>query len=125
MGMRRKPRAIPLVCARQRTRQFPLRPYTLYRGVSGRGRARHVKGYAWSRSLRVAGFFAQRPGLEDPAVFRATIPDVWVLAYFGLKEGGQEEEFVVLLPATARPKRVPAFTWRAAVKIGEKRGVKR
>lgn len=78
-------------------------PFTLYRGVAGRGCARHVRGFSWTGSLGVAGSQAEILGLPDPAVFRAVVPDSCVLAYVL----GEEDEYLVRLPTSARPKRVP------------------
>lgn len=79
-------------------------PFTLYRGVAGRGPARKVRGYAWTANLDSAIWFAKRfPDLADPAVFRASIPLGAVLWY---SNGRQEQEYVVLLPEDVKPKRV-------------------
>jgi len=49
-------------------------PFTLYRGVSGRGRARRVRGISWTSSLEKAIWFAHRfASLGDPAVFRLVV----------------------------------------------------
>lgn len=86
-------------------------PFTLYRGVAGRGRARHVQGFSWTGSLGVAGSQAEILGLPDPAVFRAVVPRSCVLAYVL----GEEDEYLVRLPTSARPKRVPESEWRPAL----------
>ena len=80
-------------------------PYTVYRGVAGRGAARRVRGVSWTGSLERARWFAQRFGLADPSVYRATVGEADVLAY---SNGRQEDEYVVVLPAGARLTRV----WR-------------
>ena len=80
-------------------------PLTVFRGVAGRGRARRVRGFSWSRSLPVAAWFARRAGasfgLADPAVYRATVTARDVLAYVN----DRREEEVFLMP-TARLKPV-------------------
>lgn len=79
-------------------------PYTLYRGVAGVGPARRVRGLSWTASRERAQWFAHRyDWLADPTVYQVTVPESDVLAYVDTRE---ENEFVVLLPATARPKRV-------------------
>jgi hypothetical protein len=91
-------------------------PYTIYRGVAGRGRARHVRGFSWSLGLGVAGSFARRFESihADPAVFRAVVPSRCVLAYLNSDEKGRgEQEFLVQLPPSMRPVRVPESEWRA------------
>ncbi len=83
-------------------------PFTIYRGVAGRGRARRVRGLSWTRSLERAQWFADRGpwfGLKDPAVFRVTVEANDVLAYCN-GSYREEEEFIVLLPESARPIRV-------------------
>src|SRR5207244_1151551 len=57
-------------------------PFTLYRGVAGRGPARQVRGLSWTGSLETARWFARRyPGLGDPAVFTAVVQANDVLSY--------------------------------------------
>ncbi len=48
-------------------------PFTVYRGVAGRGRQRRVYGLSWTSSVHVAAWFARRFGLPDPAVFQLTV----------------------------------------------------
>ncbi len=85
-------------------------PFTLYRGVAGVGRARHVRGLSWTASLPDAKWFATRYALgfqspfaclENPAVYRVVVPADDVLAYLTDRE---EQEFIVLLPTSKRPK---------------------
>lgn len=85
-------------------------PHTIYRGVSGAGRFRRVRGLSWTLSLNVAGSFANRLGLENPAVYQTVVPTRCVLAYLHEK-GRKEEEVLVLLPSSARLKRVPESKW--------------
>jgi hypothetical protein len=76
-------------------------PFTVYRGVAGRGAARDARGLHWTASLDRARWFAERfTHLGDPAVYRVLVHEPDVLAYSN-KAG--EEEFLVLLPATAAP----------------------
>jgi len=76
-------------------------PFTVYRGVAGHGRARHVRGLSWTASLDRARFFARRyPTLHNPAVFRVTVSAKHVLAY---TDERKEEEFLVTLPKATRP----------------------
>jgi hypothetical protein len=86
-------------------------PFTVYRGVAGRGRDRLVRGLSWTGSIEVADAFArdharriaQWCAFPDPGVYRMTIGINAVLAYTNKEE---EQEFVVMLPATARPERM-------------------
>jgi hypothetical protein len=74
-------------------------PFTVYRGVAGRGAARRIRGLSWTGDPERARWFANRWGLYDPAVFEMAIPASKVLAYVNDR---QEQEFVVLVPASAR-----------------------
>jgi hypothetical protein len=79
-------------------------PFTVYRGVAGRGAERRVRGLNWTGSLDRARWFARRfAHLGDPAVYRVLVHEPDVLAYTNAR---QEGEFLVLLPATAKPTRV-------------------
>ena len=81
-------------------------PFTVYRGVSGRGRARRVRGLSWTASKEKAQWFAERGAhwsLANPAVLCVVIAEGDVLAYVNDR---QEEEFVILLPSSARPAQV-------------------
>jgi hypothetical protein len=69
-------------------------PWALYRGVAGLIKERRVRGISWTRKLEVARWYAERSGLEKPAVYRAVIPARHVLAYLN----GREEEFVAVVP---------------------------
>jgi hypothetical protein len=83
-------------------------PFVLYRGVTGRGSARVVRGVSWTASLERAKWFARRfEWLADPAVYRVTAPEEWVLAY---TDERKEQEFLLQLPAEAKVERV----WRAS-----------
>ncbi len=90
-------------------------PFTLYRGVAGRGSARRVRGFSWTADLAAACWFATRPGLESPAVFRGVFSDEDVLAY---TNGRHEEEFVVD-GLKARVSRVPLSKPEIETRCGE------
>ena len=78
-------------------------PFTVYRGVAGVGRARHVRGLSWTASLDIATWFAARfPHVPNPAVYRVTVDEHDILTY----SDQQEQEFIVLLPKKKRPKRI-------------------
>jgi len=82
-------------------------PFTLYRGRSGKGPARRIRGFSWTASFERAQRFAERPGLPDPAVYEVQAPESWILAY--LNQGFRsEEEFIVEVPTEANIMRV----WR-------------
>lgn len=66
---------------------------TVYRGVSGRGEFRKVRGIAWSLSVTVARSFA-RYGYR-PALYRTTVKRSDAFAY--INESGREEQEVLLL----------------------------
>jgi|SRR5262245_51415772 len=80
-------------------------PFTVYRGVAGRGAARRVRGYSWTLHRPTAAWFAHRGSffkLADPAVFEAVVEESDVLAY---DNGRQEQELLVLLSANVKPRR--------------------
>jgi len=87
----------------------PLRgpgPFTIYRGVAGRTRARRIRGLSWTGSLERAQWFAERGeyfGFADPAVYQVTVDADAVLAY---DNGRNEQEFIVMLPGSVKPVRV-------------------
>lgn len=68
--------------------------FEVYRGVSGRGRRRRIRGYSWTNSLDVACWFAlrfQELKLAHPAIYTATVSRADVLAY---DNGRNEQEFI-------------------------------
>ena len=74
-------------------------PFTLYRGVAGKGSARRIRGYSWTANLERAQWFASRAdrfGLADPAVMRAVVPTRYVL--FCSNDRSESEFFVDLPP---------------------------
>jgi hypothetical protein len=81
-------------------------PFTVYRGVAGRGSARRVRGLSWTFSLPVAAWFARRSAnvfqLPEPAVYRLTVTEAEVLAYANDR---REAELLVLCDKTRRPVR--------------------
>jgi hypothetical protein len=95
------------VADRERLRQagdpLPKPPYTVYRGVAGRGRARRVCGYSWTRSLERAKWFANRFSFHDPAVYSVTVDEADILAYINDRN---EQEFIVDLPRQVKPVRM-------------------
>lgn len=79
-------------------------PFTMYRGVSGVGPSRHVRGVSWTASREKAEWFVRRfPWLPNPVVLRAVVEEPDVVAY---TNGRKEEEFIVLLPEAARLDRI-------------------
>ena len=93
-------------------------PYTLYRGVAGRGRARRIQGYSWTASKKEAQWFATRFDLPDPAVFRTVVDSDDVFAYCNDR---QEQEFVLFRkPEFVHfPKRTPFKVTRVWPAKGE------
>lgn len=67
--------------------------FTLYRGVAGKGRYRHVTGMSWTPSVEVARWFAVRGAGygADPAVYQTTIAAADVLV---CTNGRQEQDFI-------------------------------
>lgn len=79
-------------------------PFTLYRGVSGRGAARRVRGMSWTSDFDRARWFAQRFSFHgSPAVHKAVVPAEHVLAY---TDERNESEFIVSLPPQIKTKEV-------------------
>jgi hypothetical protein len=80
-------------------------PCTIYRGVSGRGRNRRVRGLSWTLDFEQAKWFATRyKELPSPAVYQYTVKDDrYIYAY---SNDRQEQEVVCLLPRHAKPKLV-------------------
>ena len=70
-------------------------PWTVYRGVAGRGWKRRVRGISWTTDFDKAKWFATRYGLAKPMVYEAEINDKHVLAYYD-KRG--EREFLLKIP---------------------------
>jgi hypothetical protein len=79
-------------------------PFTVYRGVSGRGAARRVRGISWTGSFERAVWFAKRfSDLEKPAVFRAVVDKSLI---FGYSNDRQESEFLCDIPLDLKLKKV-------------------
>lgn len=79
-------------------------PFTVYRGVAGKGRARHVRGLSWTLDLERAKWFARRfPDLADPAVFCVTVSEDAVLFY---SDERQEKEVFLHLDVRTPIRRV-------------------
>lgn len=70
-------------------------PFTIYRGVSGRGPARRIRGISWTGSLERAIWFAERFNLEKPAVFMASVEKYLVYTYSNERK---ESEFLCNIP---------------------------
>jgi hypothetical protein len=73
----------------------------IYRGISGHGRRRRLKGYSWTDSLKVACWFAIRWELPNPAVLTATVQPDEILCCVNDR---QEREFIVCPSAATRLK---------------------
>jgi hypothetical protein len=113
VGTRTNTRHVPLrllhvllkAADRQRLRAagdpFGKGPFTLYRGVSGYGEARRIRGVFWTGSLDVAWWFARRWNLAYPAVYQLTLPDdQHILAHVADRK---EDDYIVLLPEDGAP----------------------
>jgi hypothetical protein len=83
-------------------------PFTLYRGVADVGEESRERGFSWTGTLDVAGKQALVLGLPDPAVYRAAVPESCVLVYVL----GEEDEYLVRLPASVGLERVPESEWK-------------
>ena len=72
-------------------------PFTLFRGVSGRGPKRRARGLSWTDDETRARWFAQRYASQfgNPAVYRIVVPARDVLAFL---DDRQEREFVIFPP---------------------------
>jgi hypothetical protein len=69
-------------------------PFTVFRGVAGRGSKRRLRGISWTADREKAIWFAKRfveMGLVQPAVYQAVIPIANVYAYHN---GRNEQEFL-------------------------------
>jgi hypothetical protein len=82
----------------------------LYRGVAGRGRARHVRGSSWTGTLDMARWFAGRAaagGAADPAVYQIDVASKDVLVHLGKETGRSEDEYLVDVPELMlKPRRI-------------------
>jgi hypothetical protein len=78
-------------------------PFTLYRGVAGKGAARRKRGISWTASLEKAKWFANRFYLEKPMVYESVIDLDQVYAY---SNGRNEQEFICLIPDNHKLKKV-------------------
>jgi hypothetical protein len=85
-------------------------PFTLYRGVAGRGARRRLRGFSWTDDVEQARWFATRFQLAHPAVVEITVDESAVLASVNDR---QEREFVIGLPPDAAIRRVWPGTIRA------------
>lgn len=80
-------------------------PFTLYRGVSGRGPARRKRGHSWTSDREKAIWFAERMNLEKPRVFQTQVDDFQVAAYCN-QSFRNEQEFICLLPSDHKLKEI-------------------
>lgn len=79
-------------------------PFTLYRGVAGKGTARRIRGLSWTADFERAKWFALRyESLPDPAVFKAIVPIENVYAYTNER---QEQEFLCDIPKDMKLERI-------------------
>jgi hypothetical protein len=78
-------------------------PFTIYRGVSGRGAARRIRGISWTGSLERAIWFAKRFHLEKPTVFKVVVDKSLIYAY---DNGRQEAEFLCEIPDNLKLEKV-------------------
>jgi hypothetical protein len=69
-------------------------PFTVFRGVSGRGRARRIRGLPWTSSLSQAAWFAARGTGIDPAVYRTMLDrDAACSRSFTVAQGARRRNF--------------------------------
>jgi hypothetical protein len=71
---------------------IPDQPPVVYRGGSGYGRQRRLRGWSWTDSLDVACWFATRIGLASPSILAATVHPNEILACLNHRN---EREFIV------------------------------
>lgn len=84
---------------------------TLYRGVAGRGAARRVRGLSWTGKIEKAIWFANRAasmGLQDAAVYEATVPIDCILAYTNSRD---EDEYLVALSPSIKTRKLARAEW--------------
>ncbi|HBG47237.1 MAG TPA: hypothetical protein DDW94_09655 [Deltaproteobacteria bacterium] len=80
-------------------------PFTLYRGVAGKGAARRVRGLSWTADLELAKWFSSRYAyLSDPVVFKAIIPVENIYAYINERK---EQEFICYIPKDMKLTKIP------------------
>jgi hypothetical protein len=72
--------------------------FKVYRGVAGVRNRRKVTGYSWTMDLPSACWFASRFGLDDPAVYVATIKRRSILAF----HNSRHEQEVICRPRTVK-----------------------
>jgi hypothetical protein len=80
-------------------------PQKIYRGVSGNGRARRIRGYSWTADIEKAKWFAERLSkfLTSPAVLEVNTSDVDIIAYVNDRK---EQEYICHVPMDVRPKTI-------------------
>jgi hypothetical protein len=91
-------------------------PFTVFRGVAGKGAKRRLRGISWTADRDRAIWFAKRfagRGLETPAVFCAVITAAQVYAYTNDRK---EQEFLCDIGDGDKLRRV----WPGAAGLNEK-----
>lgn len=94
--------------------------FTLYRGMSGIGRKRHVNSFSWTDSPNTAAWFARRfPDLPNPAVFKVTVPNESIMACCNDRN---EREHLLRLPLPVNPMRMKKMPEAFLPRDKEKKG---
>ncbi|MDF1593080.1 MAG: hypothetical protein P1P89_16315 [Desulfobacterales bacterium] len=80
-------------------------PFTVYRGVAGKGPARRLRGISWTSDFDKAVWFARRfeRFLNKPMVYETVVQREQVLAY---NNSRNESEFLCLIPKDQKLRRV-------------------
>ena len=78
-------------------------PEKIYRGVSGHGRARRIRGYSWTGDIEKAKWFATRYPLFSPAVLEVDPSGVEIVAY---SNDRKEDEYICVVPDDVQPKTI-------------------
>jgi hypothetical protein len=78
-------------------------PFTVFRGVSGNGAKRRVRGISWTASLERAVWFAKRFPFEKPTVFKAIVGEPLIYAFCNDRD---ESEFLCDIPRSLKIEKV-------------------
>lgn len=80
-------------------------PFFLYRGVSGKGRKKKIRGISWTSSFKNAKFFAERFAdfLENPEIYCTKLSKKYIYTYYNDRS---EEEFLCNIPKHQKIKKV-------------------
>jgi hypothetical protein len=81
---------------------MPEGKWPVYRGVSGKGKLRRIRGFSWTLRPEVAAWFAIRSGLPGPAIYALNADMAWAWCYL---KGRREEEVVLDIPPSKRLRR--------------------